>query len=310
MNSSPLRWLVPAALLLVVLIVSTSAYIRLSQDGLGCAGWPDCYGRDVRLPAAGQLLPEPSDLFWARALHRFTASLVSVLLVMIALFGWKDARGTRGAALALLALAGFLGILGVATPSTLPAVTIANLLGGMSMVALLWWLYRGRHEGPVPAGGGALAWLVIAALVLEIALGGMMSARHAALACVTLPACTGGWLPEVADWRVFNPFFGIGTAASAGYELQAVAMAHRAGAVLVAALVVALAVAMLRRSQETARYGWIMLGLVGVQLPLGAVMVFASLPLPLALAHNLCAALLFAAAAGLLRAARGAPEKA
>ena len=32
------------SLLLVLLLVSLSAYLRLAHSGIGCADWPDCYG--------------------------------------------------------------------------------------------------------------------------------------------------------------------------------------------------------------------------------------------------------------------------
>ena len=51
MNPGLMRSLVLAALVLVLVIITTSAYIRLSQTGLGCADWPACYGRAAGLVA-------------------------------------------------------------------------------------------------------------------------------------------------------------------------------------------------------------------------------------------------------------------
>jgi len=152
------------------------------------------------------VIPERSALFWAHALHRLAASSAGILLVLIVFVGWDALQGAaaRLAAIATLALAGFLAWLGLITPSILPAVTVGNLLGGMTMIALLWWLHqRARGSG----AGRTLHGLALAALVLQIALGGMIGARHAVLSCVTLPACTGGWWPDSIDWRLFDPFF-------------------------------------------------------------------------------------------------------
>jgi len=297
----PMRWVVLAALLLVLLITTTSAYIRLSQAGLGCADWPACYGRAVRPHEAGQLLPGYAPLFWARALHRLAASSVGVLLVLIVFLGREGLQGmgARLAAWTVLALAGLLACLGLITPSDLPAVTLANLLGGMTMAALLWWLHqRGRGE----SGGVArmLLWLALAALALQIALGGMIGARHAALACATLPGCGGNWWPESTDWRLFNPFFGLPASDQVSAALEPLVMAHRYGALLVTVILCALGITAVRRGARAAALGWVLLGLLGLQVLLGAAMVLANFPLPLALMHNLGAALLLGATASLL----------
>jgi heme a synthase len=296
-----MRWLVLAALLLVLVITTTSAYIRLSQAGLGCADWPACYGRSVSLPSAGQLIPERSTLFWARALHRLAASSAGILLLLIVFMGWDTLQGAaaRLAAVATVALAGLLAGLGIFTPSNLPAVTLGNLLGGMTMAALLWWLHQ-RGRGESGRAGRMLLWLAFAALALQIALGGMIGARHATLACVTLPSCGGSWWPDSTDWRLFNPFFGLPASDKVSAALAPLAMAHRYGALLVAVILCALGVTAVRRGARAAVLGWVLLGMLGLQLLLGAAMVLANFPLPLALMHNLGAALLLGATVSLL----------
>ena len=298
MKPGPMRGLVLAALLLVLVITSTSAYIRLSQAGFGCADWPACYGRSVPAPVAGQLIPGQSTLFWARALHRLAASSAGIVLLLIVFLGWNALQGAaaRLAAVATVMLAGFLAWLGLLTPSNLPAVTVGNLLGGMTLLALLWWLHQ---RGPAAAAGRTLHSLALAALALQIALGGMTGARHAALSCVTLPACAGGWWPDALDWRLFDPFFALSAADAGSGAHEALIMAHRYGAALVAAMLCALGVQAVRRGGRDAGRGWLLLGLLGLQLMLGAGMVLADFPLPLVLLHNLCAALLLGAAAGL-----------
>lgn len=300
MKPGPMRWLVLAALLLVLVITTTSAYIRLSQAGFGCADWPACYGHSVSTPSAGQLIPERSTLFWARALHRLAASSAGILLLLIVLLGWNTLQGAaaRLAAVATVALAGFLAWLGLITPSNLPAVTIGNLLGGMSMLALLWWLHQ-RGRGGSGGAGQPLLWLAFAALALQIALGGMIGARHAVLSCVTLPACADGWWPDSVDWRLFNPFFALSESDMGSAAREALIMSHRYGAVLVAMILCVLGVKAIRRGARVGARGWLLLGMLGLQLLLGAGMVLANYPLPLALLHNLCAALLLGATVGL-----------
>ena len=312
MKPGPMRWLVFAALLLVLLLTTTSAYIRLSQAGLGCADWPACYGRAVRLPEAGQLLPGgQAPMFWAHALHRLTASSVGVLLLLIVILGRQELQrtGARLTAWTVLALAGLLAVLGLVTPSGLPAVTLGNLLGGMSMAALLWWLHQ-RGRGEPASAGRMLVWLALAALALQFALGGMIGARHAALACVTLPGCGGGWWPEPTDWRLFNPFFGLPAANRASAALAPLVMAHRYGALLVAVILCVLGAGAVRRGGRAADLGWALLGMLGLQLLLGAVMVLANFRLPLALMHNLGAALLLGVTISLFWQDSGTTEEA
>lgn len=301
MKPGPMRWLVLAALLLVLVIITTSAYIRLSQAGFGCADWPACYGHSAPIPAAGQLIPEPSALFWARALHRLAAGSASVLLLLIVFLGWKalqDAPG-RLVALATVALAGLLAALGIVTPSNLPAVTLGNLLGGMCIAALLWWLYLRGDTARTGAGPTVLA-VALAALALQIALGGMIGARHAVLACTSFPACDGSWWPGPANWRLFNPFFRAPLAADATPALAPLAMAHRYGALLLAVILFPLGIASVRRKGGPTACGWLLLAALGLQLSLGAAMVLANLPLPLALLHNLGTVSLLGATIGLL----------
>ena len=311
MKPGPMRGLVLAALLVVLVITTTSAYIRLSQAGLGCADWPACYGRSVPTPAAGQLIPEPSTLFWARALHRLAASSAGILLLLIVFLGWRALQdaAARFAAVATVALAGLLAGLGMVTPSKLPAVTLGNLLGGMTMLALLWWLHQ-RRRGESGRADRTLRSLALAALALQIALGGMIGARHAVLSCVTLPACAGGWWPDSVDWRLFNPFFALSESDMGSAAREALIMSHRYGAVLVATILCVLGVKAVRRGARAAARGWLLLGMLGLQLLLGAGMVLANFPFLTVLLHNLCAALLLGATIGLFWQNSETPEKA
>lgn len=309
MRPASLRRLLLAALMLVLVITSTSAYIRLSQAGVGCADWPACYGHSALTPTAGSGMAEPPALFWARALHRLSASATGALLVLILLAGWRALHGAaaRLSAIATVALAGFLAWLGLITPSNLPAVTIGNLLGGMTLFALLWRLHQ-RDRGT--GAGRTLRLLALTALALQIALGAMISARHAATSCTVLPACTGGWWPDLVDWRLFNPLLAMSESDMRSAAREALILAHRYGAALVAAILCALAVKALRCGCRAAARGRLVLAMLGLQLSLGAGMVFADFPLPLVLLHNLCAALLLGATAGLSWNSSETPEEA
>ena len=44
------------SLLLVMVLVSLSAYLRLSHSGIGCTDWPACYGRIGEPATTSQVL--------------------------------------------------------------------------------------------------------------------------------------------------------------------------------------------------------------------------------------------------------------
>ena len=78
------------SLLLVIVLVSLSAYLRLAHSGIGCADWPACYGRigdapelTQAAPAADayqQLLDERNQpMSWATPAHRLVASVLGLL---------------------------------------------------------------------------------------------------------------------------------------------------------------------------------------------------------------------------------------
>jgi len=285
-----IRGIVGIALALVLVITATSAFIRLSQSGLSCRDWPACYGERGEGPAAVPF--EDPRVFIARAAHRIAASVAGILFVVIAALGWHRWRGDsrRAAAVMLVVLAGLLAWLGIYTPSTLPAVMLGNLLGGMALLGLLAWLWQPDGAGEVLPRWMRL-WIVVglALVALQIAFGGLIGARHAALACTGFPGCGGGFWPAGADWRAFDPFLpndGLGDASP-----QALHLAHRSSALLLAALLASIGWrhARLRGAQQA--LGIALLALIAIQIALGVAMPLAGFPIALAVFHNVTASL-------------------
>src|SRR5512140_1741222 len=275
---------------LVLAITSLSAFIRLSRAGLGCEPWPQCYGQSLReSPAAAQPVAGPVAV--ARLAHRVVAVaalVVIVMLVMTALASapvlWREAR----MALALLVLALFLAVLGRWTADArVPAVVLGNLLAGFAMFALacrLVSLTSKRPPGPVVSA----AWVVLAGvvLVMQLALGGLASAGHAGISCPELARCD----PSAGSWQALNPWhaprFDAADPVNAAGAL--LAFLHRAASLLVLAVLLPLGIVAWRRQR---RAGAVLVLLLAVQVVLGALLVATALPLPVALAHNLLAAL-------------------
>jgi cytochrome c oxidase assembly protein subunit 15 len=285
-----LRGLVAAALVLTAFIVSASAYVRLAQAGLGCADWPACYGRqqEVMNAAAGD-----SQLDAARTVRRFAASGAGILIVLIAVFGWDRWRADprRALSLAAVVVAFALAWIGRYTPSPIPAVAIGNLLGGMLLLGLLFTLWREpaapMRTAAVPVG---LTWASLVFVGLQIALGGLMGERYAALACAGLPDCGRTLWPGGAPWGAFDVFRtneGVDEASR-----QAVHMAHRFWALATALLVAWTGWCHARMAGALHGHGVALLVLIVVQLALGIAIIAAGLPLALVLAHNFVAALI------------------
>ena len=305
----PLPWLLAAVLALVVVILG--AYTRLSDAGLGCPDWPGCYGH-VGVPASPAALDRANEAFahrpvepakaWKEMVHRYAAGLLGLVVLGLTVSAWRRAAG-RALATALLALIAFQAALGMWTVTLLlkPVVVMGHLLGGFSVLALLWLGYLGaRSFVPArqrpPARLRSLMLIGIVVLVVQIALGGWTSANYAALACPTFPKCMGEWWPpmDMADgfvmWRGLGVNYEFGVLDSPARV--AVHMAHRAWAVVTLLYLGAVGIAALRQSGPLRAAAAVMLTLLAAQVSLGIANVWLHLPLPVAAAHNAVAALL------------------
>ena len=296
-----LRMLATVGAALVLVVIVSSAYLRLSQAGLSCADWPACYGNLARIAAAttAQLA--------ARLAHRIAASGVGfVLIALLAVTLTQRPRLAKQAAIAALALAVavMLATVGaVMSESTrvtpLPAVTLANLLGGFALLALLVWLRetaRSIQIAPIPRGVHVLAVVALIAVIAQVGLGGLVSAKFAALACPDFPLC-GADAPLSALPAMLDPLATLEVDASRTIvrppALAALHWAHRVGAHVVLVLAAILVVALFRARRT--RTAILLVFLVIAPLALGATAVLAGLPLGVVVAHNLAAALLLAA---------------
>lgn len=207
-----LRGIAAACVLLMMLVVSSSAWLRLSQPRAACSDWPGCRLDAPRsVPPATAGAPPPLLERFVRAVHRTAASLAllaSGALVALALLRRPRLREPGALALALLALALALAGLGIVTPgSRSTAVLLGNLLGGLAMFALAWRLQRRLRRPPAaaPAAGAATGPVVAATSalwLLQAALGGLSGAGqwtvapllHLLLALAVLPlAVRVGW---------------------------------------------------------------------------------------------------------------------
>jgi heme a synthase len=298
-------------------IVVLGAFVRLSDAGLGCPDWPGCYGR-LTVPERAQDVARAQVKFpgqplqkkkaWIEMAHRYAASALGVLILVLAAMAWRG-RVEPGRSpwlpTLLVAVVVAQGLLGMWTVTLLlrPAVVTLHLLGGMATFALLIWLAL-RQSAPSASQGimpnfamRRWAWLGLATLVLQIALGGWVSANYAALACPELPFCSSSG-PQNMDFQTaYQLVRPLGATASGGVlsseALVAIHWSHRVGALMAFLLLGSLSVRLLV-ARELRAYGGALFGALGLQIGLGLSIVHFALPLPLAVAHNAGAALLLA----------------
>ncbi|MBU0653828.1 MAG: COX15/CtaA family protein [Gammaproteobacteria bacterium] len=306
-------FLLSAAVLLALVVIVLGAYTRLSDAGLGCPDWPGCYGH-LSVPETvdhsqfGRVL-EPEKA-WAEMIHRYAAGSLGLAILGIFLLSVFFRRQLgRGVLLPLLLLCTviFQAALGMWTVTLLlsPMIVTAHLLGGFTTLSLLWLLWLNQHASrpntlyldALPRVR-ALALVALLLLVAQIFLGGWTSTHYAAIACGTsFPDCHGSLWPaaDFASGFAFEWLEGV------NYEFgilenparTAIHMTHRLGALIVFLYVGMLTVWLLRkRVQLLGGAPVTVLLLLLVQVTLGILNVVLALPLPVATAHNLVAALL------------------
>ena len=284
--------IVAAALALVVVVVG--AYVRLSDAGLGCPDWPLCYGRPLPADIAGA---RDHARAWKEMGHRYLAGTLGLVILALAVAAWRERR-SRGLAAALVLLVAFQATLGKWTVTMLlkPAIVTAHLLGGMATLALLVWLALSQWPHAADRGMRALrrvAAAALAALALQIALGGWVSANYAALACPDLPLCRGQLAPPMDFGNAFHVVRELGRTAEGELlpleALTAIHWTHRLFALVVLAAVLLSAA---RAWRAMPALGMLLGTLVVLQFSLGVANVALGLPLGLAAAHNALAALL------------------
>lgn len=299
-------------------VIVLGAFTRLVDAGLGCPDWPMCYGHvwapvsDADIAAANLAYPEipvDHDKTWPEMVHRYLASFLGLLIVIIAVTALRN-RKLDGQPVKLslfllfwVILQGAFGAWTV-TLKLWPQVVTAHLLGGfitLTLLAILTLRLSGLRFPRLAAMNMALkprklAGLALLVVFIQVFLGGWTTSNYAALACPDFPRCQTEWWPNADFLSGFDFSHPIGPNYLGG-QLEvpartAIHLAHRLGAVLVTLVVIMLAIALLRLRLVV--WSLLLFALLAAQLALGVSNILLSLPLWVAVLHNLGGALLLA----------------
>jgi heme a synthase len=302
------------AVITALCVVVLGAYVRLSDAGLGCPDWPGCFGA-LSVPQSESAIAHAQTTYpdkpieaakaWKEMVHRYLAASLGLMVLALFILAWKrdgKVQVSPWLTTLLLGLIVFQAALGMWTVTLLlkPVIVTSHLLGGMATLAILTWIAH-RHWGTQMTHHKVSAMFSVAIrfglLVLfgQLFLGGWTSTNYAALACTDFPTCHGSLIPSMDFYDAFHMYRELGKSMSGGNlslsALSTIQWTHRIGAIVVFVYIGLLAWSGLKYMQLRGLCIALFLALV-LQVSLGIANLVLQLPLVLAVAHNLGAAIL------------------
>jgi cytochrome c oxidase assembly protein subunit 15 len=295
-------------------LVVFGAFTRLTDSGLGCPDWPGCYGHASPVGAVTAIGVAQSAMpsgpvthgkAWIEMLHRYLATGVGTLILVLAASSWLDRGGHRSGkrrtpqehwwptfTLLWVCLQGAFGAWTV-TMKLQPAIVTLHLLGGLVLLALLCVQVEqharrqdGAHLVVLDFATARLLRVACVLLTVQLALGGWVSTNYAVLACADFPRCQGSWWPEMRFDQAFQIWRELGMTRSGEpitfAALTAIHLTHRVVALVVLLVLGGLALR-LRALPVLGR--WIA-ALAVLQLVSGVANVVLGWPLVAALMHT------------------------
>ncbi len=288
------------AFALAFVVIAIGAYTRLTDAGLSCPDWPNCYGyltaphTPSQLEGATAKYPTaPVDVkkAWTEMTHRYFAGTEGLLILVLvgSIFFTRRAKDAKAVAIGLtliglLTIQVTLGMLTV-TEKLRPVIVLSHLLTGVSILSVLWWAYLDLHIRDDffrkdQTSRKLLPWLWAGFIIVaaQITLGGWVSTHYAGLACIDFPYCNGTLFPSM-QWNNLNS------------DLITIHMLHRFGAYTTGIVVTLLSIPLLRKPSFRAT-GIMLLSLVALQITLGILNILWLRPVWIAMIHQSVAILL------------------
>ena len=329
--------------LLVVLMVAIGGATRLTGSGLSITEWKPVTGAVPPLSDAGwsaefekyrassqyrnlnrgMELPEFKSIYWWEWSHRQLGRLIGLYFFLpLAAFWMSGALASRlvlrllgiGALGGLQAAVGWIMVASGLEPgmtAVAPVKLTLHLLIASAILALIVWtasgLGAGRAERAAPGAWRAPA-VLLALILLQIGLGGLVAGSRAGWTYNTWPLMDGQLVPSAETLLVARP-----AVANLVENAALVQLNHRLTAYLLVAFALWHAVAV-RRSAPGSRAAHRATGVAGLalmQMALGITTLVLVVPLAAGLAHQLLAmGLLVAATLHLRRSLDGSREPA
>jgi cytochrome c oxidase assembly protein subunit 15 len=297
---------------LAFVVIALGAWTRLVDAGLGCPDWPGCYGfvvfptNEVEIALAQARYPTfPYDINKAipEVVHRYFAAALGFLAIIMVYYSFKqnENKNIRRWTIGLLIFICCQGLFGYLTVSLLllPIIVTAHLFGGFTTLTLFFliFLMSGRFdilEKMAIPKLKTIAGIALVVLLFQIFLGVWTSTNYASLACADFPTCQGSYMPEMDFKNGFNLNQEVGPNYLYGLldnpSRVAIHYSHRVSAILVTVVFLIL-ISKLWFSNAAPLASTIGILLL-TQISLGIINVVYVLPLYVAIAHNLIAALL------------------
>ncbi|HAS21842.1 COX15/CtaA family protein [Idiomarina loihiensis] len=314
-----MRLLVKISVFFAFIVIVLGAFTRLTEAGLGCPDWPGCYGF-LKVPSQEEHIQQAELRFpdapvehakaWNEMVHRYFAGTLGLLILTIAIISWVKSRRYSHyptpvkLPTLLLGLVIFQAALGMwtVTMNLQPLIVMGHLLGGFSVISLLYLLslrlssFRLAGGDPELRRYRGLAFFTLLVVIGQIALGGWVAANYAAVACTELPFCEGNWTAQLD----FAGAFSIPEADTYQYgahdynDRMTMHVMHRVGAIITFLVICTLLFKCWRKAKSHFfRRSLIVIGLLlSLQILLGISNVVFQLPLWNAVAHNAVGALL------------------
>lgn len=305
------------------------AFTRLTDSGLGCPDWPGCYGNaspvgarhEIAMAQAAQPTgPVTHGKAWVEMVHRYLATGVGVLILVLAVTTWIERRRQRrlpataragvgtgaepavlsawwpAATLVWVCLQGAFGALTV-TLKLFPAIVTLHLLGAIVLLALLCiqavrYQQAATRRLPTVIASSLRTLLIVttALLALQIALGGWVSTNYAVLACTQFPTCQDSFWPPMNFAQGFQIWRELGVdAGGAPIDFSALTAIHYVHRLMAYVVFVAIGVLAWRLNRQVPtlrpQARWLA-GLALLQLATGLGNVLLDWPLAAAVLHT------------------------
>ena len=297
---------------LAFVVIALGAWTRLVDAGLGCPDWPGCYGfvvfptNEAEIAVAEARYPTfPYDINKAipEVVHRYFAAALGFLAIIMVYYSFKqnENKNIRRWTIGLLIFICCQGLFGYLTVSLLllPIIVTAHLFGGFTTLTLFFLIFLMSSKFDILEKMAipklkTIAGIALIVLLFQIFLGVWTSTNYASLACADFPTCQGSYMPEMDFKNGFNLNQEVGPNYLYGLldnpSRVAIHYSHRVSAILVT-LVFLILISKLWFSNAAPLASTIGILLI-TQISLGIINVVYVLPLYVAIAHNLVAALL------------------